>query len=378
MLRRTIFEEEHEFFRDNVRRFFEREIAPFHTEWEEAGEVSREAWLKMGRNGYLCTLIPEDYGGAGADERFATILLEEQYRQGLTGPGFSLHSDIIAPYLLHYGTEEQKHQWLPRMATGEVISSIGMTEPSAGSDLKAMRTTAVQDGDEYVINGQKTFISNGWMADLMVLCTKTDTSAGARGITLFLVDTSLPGFRRGRKLKKIGTHAADTAEVFFDDLRVPVSARLGEEGQGFSILMANLPWERLIIGINAIAVAEAAIEWTVAYVKDRQAFGRPVMDFQNTRFQLAQCKTDTAVGRAFIDRCITAQIAGELSAEDGAMAKLWGTELQDRVLDACLQLHGGYGYMWEYPIARLWADSRYQRIAGGTNEIMREIIGRTL
>jgi len=377
-MRRRIFEAEHEYFQENVRRFFERELMPHNEDWERAGEVSRDAWLKMGANGFLCTLIPEEYGGAGVDERFATILIEEQYRLGMTGPGFSLHSDIIAPYLVKYGSAEQKAQWLPKMASGEVISAIGMTEPSGGSDVKAMRTTALRDGDDYVINGQKTFISNGWTADLLVLCAKTDPKAGARGISIFLVDTSLPGYRRSRKLDKIGAHAQDTSEIFFDDMRVPASALLGAEGGGFGMLMSNLPWERLIIGINAIAVAEAAIEWTVSYVKERQAFGKPLIDFQNTRFQLAQCKTDTTVGRAFIDECIEAQVAGTLSPETGAMAKLWGTELQDRVLDACLQLHGGYGYMREYPIARLWADSRYQRIAGGTNEIMKDIIGRTL
>lgn len=377
-MRRKIFEAEHEYFRQNVRRFFERELMPHNEEWEKAGEVSRDAWLKMGANGFLCTLIPEQYGGAGVDERFASILIEEQYRLGMTGPGFSLHSDIIAPYLVKYGSEEQKTRWLPKMASGEAISAIGITEPSGGSDVKAMSTTAVRDGDDYVINGQKTFISNGWTADLLVLCAKTDPKAGARGISVFLIDTSLPGYGRGRKLDKIGAHAQDTSEIFFDDMRIPASALLGTEGDGFAMLMSNLPWERLIIGINAIAVAEAAIEWTVSYVKERQVFGKPLIDFQNTRFQLAQSKTDTAVGRAFIDQCIEAQVAGTLSPETGAMAKLWGTELQDRVLDICLQLHGGYGYMREYPIARLWADSRYQRIAGGTNEIMKEIIGRTL
>lgn len=377
-MRRPIFSEEHEFFRDTVRRFFEREFLPHYRDWDAAGEVPRAAWRAMGDKGFLCTLIPEQYGGVGADELYAATLLEEQYRLGMTGAGFSLHSDIIAPYLLRYGTEAQKLEWLPRMASGEAIAAIGMTEPSGGSDVKAMRTTAIRDGDSYVINGQKTFISNGWTADLLVLAAKTDPAAGARGISLFLIDTSLPGYQRGRKLDKIGCHAQDTSELFFDDLRVPSSALLGAEGAGFGMMMANLPWERLIIAINTIAVAEGALEWTLDHVKEREIFGKRLIDLQNTRFQLARCKTEIEVGRAFVDRCLQAQMAGELTADEGAMAKLWGTEMQDRVLDICLQLHGGYGYMREYPISRLWADSRYQRIAGGANEVMLDIIGRSL
>ncbi|MEC9433828.1 MAG: acyl-CoA dehydrogenase family protein [Pseudomonadota bacterium] len=377
-MRRTLFEPEHDFFRDTVRKYFEQEFLPRNPEWEAAGEVSREAWRAMGEQGWLCTLIPEEYGGVGVDERYATILLEEQYRLGLTGPGWSLHSDVIAPYLLHYGTEDQKREWLPRMATGEVISSIGMTEPSGGSDVKALRTTAKRDGNGYVLNGQKTFISNGWTSDLVIVAAKTDPSAGARGVSLFLVDTTLPGFRKARKLDKIGAHAADTAELFFDDVRLPGSALLGEEGKGFGMLMANLPWERLVIAINTVAVAEAAMGWALEHVKQRQAFGGTLFDLQNTRFQLARCAIDIEVGHAFIDRCVAAQIAGELTPEEGAMAKVWGTEMQDRVLDICLQLHGGYGYMKEYPISRLWADSRYQRIAGGASEVMLEIVGRSL
>ncbi|SFI08867.1 acyl-CoA dehydrogenase family protein [Albimonas pacifica] len=377
-MRRTLFEPEHEFFRDTVRKYFETEFLPRNPAWEAAGEVPREAWRAMGEQGWLCTLIPEAYGGAGVDERYAAILLEEQYRLGLTGPGWSLHSDIIAPYLLTYGTEEQKREWLPRMATGEAIAAIGMTEPSGGSDVKALRTTAKRDGNGYVLNGQKTFISNGSTADLVVVAAKTDPSAGARGVSLFLVDTSLPGFRKGRKLEKIGTHAADTSELFFDDVRLPGSALLGEEGRGFGMLMSNLPWERLIIAINTVAVAEAAMGWALEHVKQRQAFGGTLFDLQNTRFQLARCAIDIEVGHAFIDRCLAAQIERELTPEEGAMAKLWGTEMQDRVLDICLQLHGGYGYMKEYPISRLWADSRYQRIAGGASEVMLEIVGRSL
>ncbi len=377
-MRRTIFDSDHAYFRDSVAKFFTREMLPQNAAWEAAGEVSRDAWKAMGEQGYLCTLMPEEYGGAGADERFAAILLEEQYRLGMTGPAWSLHSDIIAPYLLKYGTEEQKQDWLPGMASGDVIAAIAMTEPSAGSDVKAMRTTAKHDGDGYVLNGQKTFISNGWTADLVIVAAKTDSAAGSKGVSLFLVDTTLPGFRRGLKLDKIGLHAADTAELFFDDIKLPRSALLGEEGRGFGMLMANLPWERLIIGINSIAVAEAAFGWAVTHVKERQAFGGALIDLQNTRFQLARCKTDIEVGHAFVDACLAAQMRGELTPEEGAMAKIWGTEMQDRVIDICLQLHGGYGYMREYPISRLWADSRYQRIAGGANEVMLEIIGRSL
>lgn len=377
-MKRKLFDADHEYFRDSVRRFFESEMQPQYEAWEEAGEVSRDAWKAMGQQGFLCTQVPEEYGGSGVDERFAAILIEEQYRLGMCGAGWPLHSDLVAPYIVDHGTEEQKKRWLPGMATGDIISAIAMTEPSGGSDLKELRTTAKRNDKGYVLNGQKTFITNGYTADLVIVAAKTDPAAGSRGVSLFLVDTSLPGFRRGRKLDKIGLKAGDTAEMFFDDIQLPEDALLGEEGKGFYLLMHHLAWERLTVAINAVAVAEAAVEWTLEYVRERKAFGGSLLDLQNTKFQLARCKMDIEIGHAFVDRCLEAQINGELTADEGAMAKIWGAEMQDRVVDICLQLHGGYGYMREYPISRLWADSRYQRIAGGATEVLLHVIGKSL
>lgn len=378
MIQRTLFSEQHEMFRDSVRRFMERELAPHHDAWEEAGEVPRWAWKKAGEQGFLCVAIPEEWGGVGADRRYSVILMEEQYRLNLSGLGFALHSDIVAPYIDHYGTPEQKLRWLPKMASGDLIAAIGMTEPGGGSDLKAIRTTARREGDEYVISGQKTFITNGQSADLILLACKTDRSEGARGISLVMVEAERPGFERGRRLKKLGTKAQDTSELFFNDVRVPVGNLIGEEGRGFGYMMNELAWERMHVGIQAISVCEAALDWTLEYTKGRKAFGQAIIDFQNSRFKLAEVKTEVQVGRVFVDRCLELVLDGKLDAVDAAMVKLWTSEMQGRVLDECLQLHGGYGFMWEYPITRAYADARVQRIYAGTNEIMKEIIGRKL
>ena len=378
MVERTLFGEEHEIFRQAVRRFMERELAPQHEAWEEAGEVPRWAWKRAGEQGYLCAAIPAEYGGAGADRRYSIILMEEQARLNLTGLGFALHSDIVAPYILHYGTEEQKQAWLPGMGSGDLIAAIAMTEPGGGSDLQAIRTSAVRDGDHYVISGQKTFITNGQTADLVLVACKTDRTEGARGISLIMVEASRAGFERGRRLKKMGTKAQDTSELFFNDVRVPVSNLIGEEGKGFVYMMQELSWERMHVGIQAVSCCEAALEWTIDYTRNRKAFGKPVLDFQNTRFTLADCKTQVQVGRIFLDRCLELVLEGKLDTTTAAMVKLWTSDMQGKVLDELLQLHGGYGFMWEYPITRAFADARVQRIYAGTNEIMKELIGRTL
>ena len=375
---RAIFQPEHEQFRDTVRRFIEAEMLPHYAGWEEAGIAPREIWLKAGAAGILGTSIPEEYGGSGAGFLFDTVVVEELSRHFLAAPAWELHSYIVAPYILAYGTEEQKRRWLPGMASGEIIASIGMTEPDGGSDLKSVRTTAVRDGDDYVINGSKTFITNGIAGDMVVLVAKTAPALGAKGISLFLVDTSLPGYRKGRNLKKIGNKASDTAELFLDDVRVPADCLLGGENEGWRCLMGELVQERLLVAIRAMTTCEAALEETVGYTRLRKAFGQPIFDFQNTRFKLADAAAEIQVGRVFVDRCIELHAQGRLDMRTAAMAKLWTTELQDRVLDDCLQLHGGYGYMWEFPIARAWADARVHRIYAGTNEIMREIIARGL
>jgi len=375
---RTIFEPEHALLRDAIRNFCTREVAPYHDAWEAAGAVPRELWRRAGELGFLCMTMPEEYGGGGADFRSSVILTEELARIGATGPGFSLQSDIVAPYILHYGSEAQKRHWLPRLASGETISAIAMTEPGAGSDLAGVATRAERDGDDYVITGAKTFITNGVMADLIVVVAKTDPAAGSRGVSLFLVERTMPGFTGGKALRKVGMHAQDTAEFSLESVRVPESALLGPLNSGFKLLMSELAQERLSIAVGAVASAEAGLDWTLDYVRQREAFGKRILDFQNTRFTLATIKAQVTMARVFVDRCIELHVAGELDAATAAMAKLETSELQFRALDACLQLHGGYGYMAEYPIARAWADSRVQRIYGGSNEIMREIIGRTL
>jgi acyl-CoA dehydrogenase len=378
MFKRDLFTEDHEAFRDTVRRFIEQEIAPFHAQWEDTGMVPRELWLKAGAAGLLCCTVAEQYGGAGADYLFDVVVFEEMARSGFTGPGFMIHCDLVATYISSFGSEAQKRKWLPKMVRGEAIGSLGMTEPHAGSDLKAIRTKAVRDGDDFVVSGQKVFISNGQLCDVIVLATKTDSAAGAKGVTLFLVDTSLPGFRRGKNLHKLGLKAQDTSELFFDDMRIPASAMLGEEGKGFELMMTKLAQERLAQAIRSAVVAETVIDWTVDYTANRRAFGKTIGEFQNTQFKLAELKTEATVGRVFTDQCIAKFMRGELDAVDAAMAKMWLSNLHCKVVDECLQLFGGWGYMWEYPIARAYADARIVKIAGGSIEVMKHIIGRQM
>ncbi|HEV7575250.1 MAG TPA: acyl-CoA dehydrogenase family protein [Caldimonas sp.] len=378
MFKRELFNEDHEAFRDTVRRFIENEIAPHHAAWEGSGMVPRELWLKAGAAGMLCCTVPERYGGAAADYLFDVVVFEEMARSGFTGPGFMIHCDLVATYIASFGSEAQKQQWLPRMVTGEAIGSLGMTEPHAGSDLKAIRTKAVRDGDDYVISGQKVFISNGQLCDVIVLATKTDSTAGAKGVTLFLVDASVAGFRRGKNLHKLGMKAQDTSELFFDEVRVPAAAMLGEEGKGFELMMTKLAQERLAQAIRSAVVAETVIDWTIDYTANRKAFGKTIADFQNTQFKLAELKTEAVVGRQFTDKCIANFMKGELDAVDAAMAKMWLSNMHCKVVDECLQLFGGWGYMWEYPIARAYADARIVKIAGGSIEVMKHIIGRQL
>ena len=375
---RTVFRDDHEAFRASVRAFVAKEIAPHHAQWEADGAVSREVWLKAGKAGLLLPNVPEAYGGAGADFGMSAVVMEELSRAGYTGPGFGLHSDIIAPYILHYGSEEQKRDLLPRMARGEIIGAIAMTEPGTGSDLQGIKTTAVMKGNELVLNGSKTFITNGQMADVVIVVAKTDPSKGAKGTSLILVERERAGFSRGRNLQKVGMKAQDTSELFFDDVHLPPSNMLGDPGQGFKYLMQELPQERLIIGIQAVAAMEAALEWTIDYTRERKAFGQPISEFQNTRFKLAEIKTEVEIARVFTDRCLELHLQGKLDVVTAAMNKFWTTETQCRVIDQCVQLFGGYGYMWEYPIARAYADARVQKIYGGTNEIMKELIARSL
>jgi acyl-CoA dehydrogenase len=372
------YTDEHRLFRASVRRFVEREVAPHHAQWEKDGVVSRQVWRKAGDAGLLLTTMPVDYGGGGADFLTSAIMIEEMARGVYSGPGFRLHSDIVAPYLLNHGSEEMKRTWLPRMARGEAISAIAMTEPGTGSDLQAIRTSAIRDGGDYVVNGQKTFITNGQLADFVLVACKTNPREGAKGVSLVLVETNRPGFSRGRNLEKTGMKAQDTSELFFENVRVPVSNLLGEESRGFAYLMSELPRERLLVAITAVATMEAALEWTVAYTRDRQAFGKPLAEFQNTRFKLAEVKTEATVARVFLNDCIRRFLDGTLDVPTAAMAKWWLTELEGKVLDVCVQLHGGYGYMWEYPIARAYADSRVHRIYAGTTEIMKEVVARSL
>jgi acyl-CoA dehydrogenase len=378
MIPRTLFSAEHELFRATVQRFIAEHVTPHHAEWEHAGQVPRELWHKAGELGLLCCNVPETYGGMGGDFLHSTILVEEFAAAGATGPTFYLQSDIIAPYLVDFGSDEQKRLWLPRMASGEVVAALGMSEPSGGSDVQAMRTQAIRDGDDYVINGQKVFITNGHSADLLLLACKTDPRARPKGVSLVLVETDRPGFTRGRRLEKIGCKAQDTAELFFSDLRVPVSNVLGSEGNGFAMLMTQLAQERLIQAIRAIASAEAALRWTLDYVAQREMFGHTLADFQNTRFELAAMHAEIMMQRVFVDRCVELHLRAALDATDAAAAKLVSTELQGRVMDRCLQLFGGWGYMCEYPIARAFVDARMCRIGGGSVETMKQIIGNAL
>jgi acyl-CoA dehydrogenase len=378
MIERTLFSEHHLEFRDTVRKFLEKEVAPHHAQWEEQGYVDREVWLKAGRAGLLCTSMPEEYGGADADKLFSVVIFEEIARQGFTGLGFGLHSEIVAPYILRYGTDEQKRRLLPAMARGEVVGAIAMSEPAAGSDLQGVRTTAADTGDHFVLNGSKTFITNGWHADVVITVAKTDPGAGAKGTSLLLVERGMAGFEKGKRLKKVGMKAQDTSELFFDNVRVPKTNLLGDLNRGFVYLMQELPWERLQIAITAVEASQAAIDWTVDYTKERKAFGTTVASFQTTRFTLAELQTEVQVARVFVDRCIELLMQGKLDTATASMAKYWCSDLQCKVIDACVQLHGGYGFMWEYPIARAWADARVQRIYGGTNEIMKEVITRSM
>ncbi|WP_332842033.1 acyl-CoA dehydrogenase family protein [Parendozoicomonas callyspongiae] len=378
MIPRTVYDSDHEMFRDSVRRFLENEAVPHHEEWEKNKQIDRQLWNKAGEMGFLCPTVKEEYGGVGVDFRYNAIVDEEIARLGLSGIGFGLHSDIVAPYIENYGSETLKKKYLPGMVTGDFVTAIAMTEPGAGSDLQGVRTTAVVDGDDYIINGSKTFITNGQHADLVIVVAKTDPAAGAKGTSLILVEAGSPGFSKGRNLDKIGMKAQDTSELFFEDVRVPRENLLGQEGMGFIYLMQELPQERLSVALNATSNAEAALQWTLDYVKERQAFGRAVSKFQNTRFKLAEMSTELSVTRTFIDRCLELHVQGKLDVPTAAKAKLWSTDIQCKVLDECLQLHGGYGYMLEYPIARAWADARVQRIYAGTNEIMKEIISRSL
>ena len=378
MIPRTIFSAEHEAFRDSVQRFIAEHVMPFHAEWEHAGQVPRSLWLKAGELGLLCCNVPEEYGGMGGNFLYSAILIEEFARAGATGPTFYLHSDICAPYLVDFGTEEQKRKWLPGMATGEVVAALGMSEPSGGSDVANMRTQALRDGDDYVINGQKVFITNGHSADLLLLACKTDPKQKAKGVSLILVETNREGFTRGRKLEKIGCKAQDTSELFFADLRVPVGNLLGTEGGGFGVLMTQLAQERLIQAIRGVAASEAALEWTRAYAADRKMFGQTLADFQNTRFTIAGLHAEVLAQRVFVDRCLELHVNGKLDPVDAASCKLVTTDLQFRVMDQCLQFFGGWGYMWEYPIARAFADARMCRIGGGTAEVMKQIIANSL
>ncbi|WKU19352.1 acyl-CoA dehydrogenase family protein [Advenella alkanexedens] len=374
---RTVFRDDHEHFRTQVQRFIEREISPFHAQWEKDGIVPKSVWAKAGQEGLLNCMLPEPYGGGG-DFGHSAVLIEELGKVNATGPGFNLHSEIVAPYIFRYGTPEQKDRWLPAMASGNIIGAIAMTEPGTGSDLKAVRTTAQREGDHYVINGQKTFITNGLNADLVIVVCKTDPDLGAKGISLICVDANTPGFSKGRKLEKIGLHAQDTSELFFDNVKVPVSNRLGEENAGFSYLMHELAQERLVIAVRAAASIESFLEKTIAYTRDRKTFGQSVFDYQNTRFKLAEAKAQSTMLRIFVDQCIALHLDKALSPAQAAMAKLNATDMQGRLLDMFLQMHGGYGYMSEYGIGQAWIDARIGRIYGGSDEIMKEIIARTL
>lgn len=378
MIPRTVYEEEHEQLRTSVRRFLADEVVPHHERWEKDGQVDRELWRRAGAQGYLVPQAPEVYGGVGADFRYNAVIDEEVAASGCSGLGWGVHSDIVVPYIMNYGSEAQKERFIGACVRGDVVTAIAMTEPGTGSDLQGVRTTAVADGDDYVINGSKTFITNGQHADLVVVVCKTDPDAGARGISLILAEADRPGFERGRNLEKVGMKAQDTSELFFSDVRVPRGNLLGEEGRGFAYLMQELPQERLSIGIMATAGTRAILDRTIEYVRARHAFGRPLASFQNTQFKLAEMDTELTAAEVFMDRCLELLVSGELDTVTASKSKLLGSEVQCRIIDACVQLHGGYGYMWEYPVARAFADSRVQRIYGGTSEVMKLIIGRSL
>ena len=378
-MKRTIFTEEHEMFRDAVRRWVAKEVEPYHEQWEKDGIVDRELWNKAGEMGFLGMEVPEKYGGGGAEEyQFNTILTEELAYACATGPGFGAHNDIVIPYILNYTTVEQKQRWLPGMCSGEIITAVGMTEPNTGSDLAGVRTTAIRNRDHYVVNGTKTFITNGILSDFVLAVVKTDPDERHRGVSLLAIERGMEGFERGRNLDKIGLKAQDTAELFFNNVEVPVENLIGEEGQGFVYLMQQLPQERMGIAVAAVAAIQKVLELTMQYCQERHAFGRPIGKFQNSRFMLAEMKTEATVAQVYLDRCIADLTAGTLSAEGAAMCKWWTTELQKKIVDQCLQLFGGYGYMMEYPIAKFYLDSRVQTIYGGTTEIMKNLIGKSM
>ena len=378
-MQHALFDSDHQAFRELARDFMTRHVAPYHADWEKAGVVDRSVWTEAGRHGLLGMDMPEKYGGGGVgDFRYNAVLDEEIIRVGGSGLGFGLHNDIVGPYLLELTTEEQQERWLPGFCSGEIITAIAMSEPAAGSDLAGVQTHARKEGSDYLLSGSKTFITNGILSDLVIVVAKTDTEAGAHGISLLMVERGMAGFERGRNLDKVGLKAQDTAELFFDEVRVPAANLLGAEGRGFVHLMERLPQERLSIAVVAVAACERMVELTTEYVKSRHAFGRPIGSFQNTRFRLAEMATTTTVARTFVNHCIAEHLAGRLTAADAAMAKWWTTDLQNEIADICLQLHGGYGYMSEYPISKAWLDSRVQAIYGGTNEIMKEIIGRSM
>lgn len=377
---RPIFNEDHQMFREAVRGFIKAEVAPNFARWEEQGIVDRRFWTAAGQAGLLCPHVPEQYGGPGGDFRFNAVVVEELGHAGYTGPmtNISVHSDVCAGYILNAGTEEQKQKWLPKLVSGEAVCAVAMTEPGTGSDLQGIKTRAVRHGDRLRINGSKTFISNGQHADLVIVVARTSDAPGAKGLSLILVETTRAGFRRGRKLEKLGQWSADTLELYFDDVEVPVSHIMGAEGAGFATLMTELPQERLVIAIQSMASSQRAFELTRDYVRERKAFGQAIADFQNTRYKLADLKADLLVGWSFVDQSLAKHVRGELSALEASTAKLWCSEMHGRLVDACVQLHGGYGYMREYEICRLYADARVQRIYGGTSEIMRELISRQL
>ena len=378
-MRAELLNEELIMFQDSMREFLKREVVPNHEQWEKDGHVPKDIWLKAGENNFLGIDVPEKYGGSGIEDfRYNSVVIEEVWRAGTTCLTFSVTNDLVIPYLLRYANEEQKERWFPKLCSGEKISALGMTEPSAGSDFAAIRTTAKLDGNHYIVNGQKTFITNGVTSDLVIVACKTNPDAGHKGMSLLVLERGMEGIERGKEFKKIGLKGQDTAELFFTDVKVPKENLLGQENQGFYYMMNNLPQERMSIAVSALAAIETVLDYTIEYCKERKAFGRPIGNFQNSRFKLAEMKTEAEIGRIFIDDCIKKLNEKKLTPEQGAMAKWWASDLQVRVADQCLQLHGGYGYILEYPIARAFTDARIQPIWGGTNEIMKEIIGRSL
>ena len=379
MLTRTLYSDDHEAYRETAKRFFEREVAPHHGRYEAQGHVDRELWNKAGEAGLLLTAIPEEYGGLGADRMVSAVIYEEQAKAGASALGFSVHSDIVAPYILNFGSEEQKQRYLPKMATGELVGAIAMTEPGTGSDLQSIKTRAEDKGDHWLLNGSKIFITNGYLSDVAVVAARTGSSGqGSADMSLFIVEASLDGFTKAPPLKKMGLKGQDTCELFFSDVKLPKDAILGSPGMGFGMLMKELAWERLIIAIHAQGAAEMALAHTIEYAKGRTAFGRPIADFQVQRHKLAQLTSEVSVGRVYTDECLRAEVAGTLSPAAAASAKCWVSEMCSRVIDQCVQIHGGYGFMWEYPVTRAFVDNRIHQIYGGTNDIMRELIARSL